>query len=373
MSTQSITKRKISFFIDELATGGAQRVFLLLSKQLAKRGYDVDLVVLSSDGALFDEVDPRVNIVNLNTFWKSNCSICVGFASLFKFTRYLKQRSPDSILSTLTGVNLVAILGWMLAGRPGRLVVREATSLKNVKSKIRLALMSVFYRKSSCVVTLTSTHAAELKSALSLPECQLKVIGNPLDTGFLDSCSAGSESVSVNGYKPYFLAIGRLTIAKDFSTLIRAYALAIVSSDLPNLVIVGDGPLREDLCSLIQELSVENRVFLVGAQSFPAIWYRSACGFVLSSLWEGYPNALLEALYFGLPVALTVYDDSIKEIIKDLGVKSAEFAQSGNPSDLARALKGLSKAVAGGKVVVDSDAIINMYECLLLGGEQQNQ
>jgi glycosyltransferase involved in cell wall biosynthesis len=215
-------------------------------------------------------------------------------------------------------------------------------------------------------VALTSVHAQELRAELSINENKLKVIGNPIDKEFLDACAENIDDSFVKKLKPFILTVGRLTPAKDFTSLIKAYSLLSVIDDFPKLVIVGDGPEREPIMSLIQHFSLENKVLIVGDQPCPSIWYSNAKGFILSSLWEGYPNALLEAIYFNLPVALTLYDDSIQEIVNDLGLTSVEFAKPGDQKDIARALTVLNAMNRGQKISVGSGAIVNAYEQALM-------
>lgn len=358
---------KITLCIDELTTGGAQRVLLFLGRELVKRGHCVDLVVLSDTGALFSQVDGKITVVNLATMSGSKGGPWVALTSLFKLSKYLRKTKPHGVLSTITGSNLLSVVAWFLGGRPGRLVLREATSLKNVSSKWRLFLMSFLYKRADAVIALTSTHANELAQALSLNKSKLTVIGNPIDSEFLEKGLSGADRDFVKSFSPYIVAVGRLTEAKDFSSLIRAYSFLSHLEGFPKLVIVGDGPKRSELERLISDLSLQKAVFLVGHYDSPAGWYANAEGFALTSLWEGYPNALLEALYFHLPVLITRYDKSIDEIISALNLQSFEVAEPANPRDIARALIALWEKTSRNSVSVFSNGVIDAYEAVLLG------
>lgn len=368
MMNQQPEKKRISLFIDELTTGGAQRFFVFLSRELVKLGHDVDLVVLSESGHLFSQVDTDVNIVNLSTLCDKKNSFIVGLVTLFRLSRYLRRRQPHGLISTITGCNLLAVVAWTLAGKPGNLVLREATSLKNVSSKLRLFFMSLLYKRASAVTALTSTHAAEFEKALSLKKSRLQVVGNPIDVEFLENAES-QESPKLHELKPFIVSVGRLTKAKNFSALIRSYALVDSTEGFPNLVIVGDGPEKESLKSLIFALSLEKRVFLVGNSESPSSWYKNAKAFVLSSLWEGYPNALLEALYFKLPVLVTRYDKSLEEIVEALNVKFIYYSEVNDLNGLAKGLKELNEAGGKNSINIDSLGVVGKYQVLVLGND----
>lgn len=359
--------KRLSLFMDKFATGGAQRFQIYLSKELADRGHNVELVVFSDQGNLREYVDPRVKIVDLKGLTMGGSTIASALGSLFKSTIYLRKRCPDGVLSTITGVNLICVLAWNLTGRPGRLVLREATSLKNLNSKMRFFLMAVSYRFTSGIVALTSVHADELKKNLQLPSRLLKVIGNPIDKNSESLKIISGDELVAKRFQPYVLSVGRLVKAKNYSSLIRAYNSLKKHESLPNLVIVGDGPERLSLENLIKDLSLEKQVILTGNQSRPAAWYANAQGFIMTSLWEGYPVAFLEAVYFNLPIAISAYDDSIKEIVNDLGLKKVCFFNALELQEIVEALRELISRKSGEDVKLSSEPIIDLYEDLLIG------
>jgi glycosyltransferase involved in cell wall biosynthesis len=98
------------------------------------------------------------------------------------------------------------------------------------------------------------------------------------------------------------VAAGRLVSAKGFDILLEAFAAA--TRDMPqwNLIILGDGPERDRLTELARHLRIIDRVSLAGWVAEPGEVMLGASVFVLSSRYEGFPNALLEAMACGLPV-----------------------------------------------------------------------
>ncbi|MCK4815270.1 glycosyltransferase, partial [bacterium] len=112
------------------------------------------------------------------------------------------------------------------------------------------------------------------------------------------------------------LAVGSFKDQKDHESLIRAFA-KLQNSLSATLVIVGEGPLRPKLEDLIAELSLEKSVKLPGFFANPYLWYRDADLFVLSSLYEGFGNVIVEALECGVPVVSTDCLSGPREILED--------------------------------------------------------
>lgn len=299
----------ITLFIPDLEMGGAERVFVTLARQFLQLGHGVRLILARKTGPLLAELDPRVEIIDLaagppRPAWR------FGLRTLWRLSRELRHRPPEAMLSTLTGANLVAIAARVLSRRRFPLVVREASSVANVRSWLRRASMRWLYRHADRVVVLTSHMCRQFSSALDLPLAHFCVINNPLDTERIEALSLATDELEeIRLLQPYVLALGRLVPEKDYATLIRAAA----SGTTPRIVILGEGPQREALTALVEHLGAAEKVSLPGARRNPYAWLRNAAGFALSSRWEGYPNALVEAMHFGLPIVATHYDDSLNE------------------------------------------------------------
>lgn len=164
--------------------------------------------------------------------------------------------------------------------------------------------------------------------------------------------------------------MGRLIPQKDYPTLLRAFAL-LPCDPCARLIIVGEGAERLLLEKLIDELAVEDRVQLVGFDANPWRWMARADLFVLSSRWEGHPNALLEAATLGLPAVVTEYDDSVREMARKCSITMVSVGQAEQmawaiSSTLAQERAGpcedmpsVSKAVDGYLSVLFPAVVIN--------------
>jgi glycosyltransferase involved in cell wall biosynthesis len=137
------------------------------------------------------------------------------------------------------------------------------------------------------------------------------------------------------GEPPVVLGVGRLTQAKDFPTLIRAFAL--VRKERPaRLMILGEGEERPKLEALVRELRLEEDVALPGFVDNPYKYMKRAAVFVLSSRWEGFGIVLVEAMALGTPVVATDCPSGPAEILEN--GKWGRLVPPGDPEALAKAI-----------------------------------
>ena len=334
----------IALFLGNLEMGGAERVFVILANQFAQQGHPVRLILAQKTGPLLDELSPAVEIIDLQAGRPGQPSWLFALRTLLALRRHLRDHPPGAMLSTLTGANLVAILARALSGQSFRLVIREAVTLSNVRSRLRLLAMRWLYPHADRVVALTESMRNQLCASLNLAAPRMDVIGNPLDTRRISQLLTDQREWQRSQlHRPYWLAIGRLAAQKDFATLIEA-AAHLKEEDDPRFVILGEGPLRQELQAQICRLGLESRVTLAGLSTNPFPWLANASGFILCSRWEGYPNALLEALHFNLPIVATRYDDSITDLLSPGVDAPHRIVPVADPPSMADAIRSLVRA-----------------------------
>jgi glycosyltransferase involved in cell wall biosynthesis len=281
----------IVVFTRWLEGGGAERVAVNLVNEFISKGYPVDLVLQYRVGPYLDEVDHRVNIVELNR------RVRFGLRGLL---RHLRRRRPLALLAVQTEANVLGIIAWRLSGFSGRVVVSEQTSLVSAGWTRRLAI-ALTYGRADRAVACSDALGTEL-TRLGVPESKVKTIPNPVSDA-VEAFVAEPGPVKDRG-QTMIVGTGRLEPQKDFETLVRAFALLRRDSDA-SLWILGEGPERPRLESLAAELGVTAHVHLPGFVTPPWEIMSRASVFVLSSRWEGWPNVLVEALGLGIPVVAT--------------------------------------------------------------------
>jgi hypothetical protein len=147
----------IALLLPELEAGGAQRVMLLLAREFVARGHRVDLVLLQATGPLLDSLPDGVTLVDLgarNHFGQMG----FFFSSSFGLARWLRQERPDVLLSSITGANLAALFARKMVRASLRVVIREAVTLKNVGSTLRLGAMRWLYPQADAVIAVNCGH-----------------------------------------------------------------------------------------------------------------------------------------------------------------------------------------------------------------------
>jgi N-acetylgalactosamine-N,N'-diacetylbacillosaminyl-diphospho-undecaprenol 4-alpha-N-acetylgalactosaminyltransferase len=174
------------------------------------------------------------------------------------------------------------------------------------------ALMRCIYPRASRVIAVSGGVADKLATGFAVAPSKIAIIPNPVDSEALHAAAAKHDELAID--QPYVIAVGRLVNVKNYRLLIRAFAKA----DLPcRLVIAGDGPERDSLRALGDELGLGERLVMPGWLSNPYPALKRANLFALSSNVEGFPNALVEALALGVPAVATNCKDGPAEILAD--------------------------------------------------------
>lgn len=307
----------VALFVPSLRGGGAERAMVTLANGFADRGLGVDLVLARAEGVYLSEVSPGVNVVDLQSHRV--------LASLPALVRYLRQRRPQAMLSALSHANVIAIMACMLSRIAVRLVVSERSNLsmssskpQNWRARIMLPLMRMGYPKTDGVVAVSGGVADDLARTIDLSRDRISVIYNPVVTPELLEKSREPllHPWLGEGKPPVILGVGRLTQAKDFATLIRAFARVHAKRDC-RLVILGEGELRGELERLVASLGIVDSVQLPGFSGNPFAWMSRVRLVVLSSRWEGLPNVLIQAMACGTAVVSTDCRSGPDEILEE--------------------------------------------------------
>jgi glycosyltransferase involved in cell wall biosynthesis len=293
--------------------GGAERVMLQLGKSFAARGHEVDLVVAVPGGPLESQVPASLRRIDL----RAKRSI----QGLPPLARYLRREKPRALLSTLEHSNLLAVWARYLSLSGVRVVLREANvilpDVRGWKARVERLLMRGFYRAASAIVAVSESVADSLVNGLGLSRALIRTIYNPVVTDDIaQKASAPLEDPWFTG--PLILGVGRLVAQKDFATLIRAFAL-VKKTRPAKLAILGEGADRPALEALARELQVESDVRLYGYDHNPFRYMQRSTVFALSSIFEGLPGALIQAMACGCRVISTDCPGGSREILSGQG------------------------------------------------------
>lgn len=331
-----INNSSIVIVLPNLCGGGAERLHVNLANDWAAQGFDVEFILLQKGGDLISLLAPEIVVTTLN--------VARIRSVIFPLVSRLIKNPPQVLLAAMWPLTSAVVFAWMLSGRKSKLFLSEHENLTASYIKQRRinffylqALIRLTYPMASGVISVSRGVKKDLCELGSLSERMVKVIYNPAATGLPSKGQTHNKEDQLWGANSdcHILTVGRLTLQKDHETLIRAFKL------LPNelnarLIILGEGPLRNSLEALIKKLKLEDSVFLPGFVLNPYPWFRSADVFVLSSLWEGFGNVIVEALECGLPIVSTDCPSGPSEILQD--GQYGKLVPVRNPKALARAI-----------------------------------
>jgi len=367
MTNLSERSRHIAFYLPSMRGGGAERVMATLANGIAARGHRVDLVLVKAEGPYLAEVSANVRVIDL----KSRRVL----SSLPGLIAYLRRERPQSMLSALSHANIVAIVARVLSNVKCRLVVSEHSAPSRALAGLGMpaviaGLIRATYSRADSVVCVSEGMTQEMRNTLPGPKHKLVTIHNPLD---LDRIRRMAEEpvyhkwpTGVEG--PTILAAGRLTEAKDYPNLLRAFAILATTRPV-RLMILGQGALEASLKAMSQELGIADRVAFMGFQENPFAWMRAADLYVMSSQWEGLPGTLMEAMACGARVVSTACRTGPEEILE--GGKWGRLVPVNNPEALANAMilaldDSNTPDVSARVEVFRADQIVTRYEAQLI-------
>lgn len=312
MSNGKDIKKKILMFIPSMGSGGAERVIATLANELTIRDYKITILTLTSSESFYP-LKTKVNIESAgytinrkNKLIKNIDMLYYGLKSLVFFRRYILKNQPDIILSFLTHTNIISLIHHIFNNRIP-LIISERADPKERSLMIRI-ITKYLYQFADVLVCQGSKVTKFFPKKM---QHKIKIIPNPIDKNSIVSEVPTKRRKAIVG-------IGRLFPQKNFSLLIESFYK--IKDEFPEYVleIYGEGYLREELQEKINRLKLNNRVFLMGKKRNVMKFVYDAELFVLSSDFEGFPNALIEAMANGLPVISTDFSTGIaRELINN--------------------------------------------------------
>lgn len=301
-----MTDQSVSFVINSLAGGGAERVMatLLAGSRDRFARFPHELVLLDEEPDAYP-VPGWLPLHRLST----KGSLIRGFVDLF---RLVLRRRPRALVSFLTRANVLCVIVGRVLGCKVIISERVNTSshLAGNHHKLSRLLVRATYRFAHRVIAVSGGVADDLVANFGVARERITSIANPVDVDAI--MAQGRKVITRPCSGPYLVAMGRLTATKNMALLIDAYAVSGV--EVP-LVIMGEGPERPALEAQIASLNLSDRVHLLWFQDNPhAIVYGSEL-YVSASNGEGFPNALVEAMVLSRPVVVTNCASGPSEIL----------------------------------------------------------
>lgn len=358
LSQQHPSAMRLAVILPSLAGGGLERVQINLVKEWVRQGIEIDLVVSRLHGPLSNLIPAEASVFEL-----AGSQPYLFPIGLF---RYLRARKPTHILSSANDLNAITLF---IAGLL-RLRVPIVISVHNhlsselqlakggdlVKLRIVVWLLKHMIHRSGAVIAVSQGVADDLAHHFPLKPGQLHVVYNPvISPETYRQIAIPLLNCPVPQGTPWILYVGRLTQAKGVHLLINAFQ-KISQSANAHLVLMGTGPLQDDIEKQIARIGLTPRIHLVGFQVNPLPWMQKADVVVLPSRHEGLGNVLIEAMACGTQVVATDCPSGPSEILA-----GGKFGQLVPVDDCEKLSKALLSSLTG-EFKVDSDLLIKRAE-----------
>lgn len=327
---------RVALVVSSLRMGGAERVMSMLANYWNRNGQTVGLITLEHQDSDFFPVDMEIRRIVVDeavpSLSNNRAVIRTTLRRIWGLRTALVDFRPDVIVSFGAVMNILVILASTYTGFP--VVVSERSDPRHHRiGRIWVILRWLLYRRVSALVA--QTHSVQSWAETVVDQKRVAVIPNPIS--IIAQARNSPEEGRSSGLT--VVGIGRLSPEKGFDLLIRAFARLRGQFPDWSLTIFGEGPARNDLEVLVNHLYLEEVVRLPGKTCSPEVELQHASLFVLPSRFEGFPNALVEAMAAGIPVVAANCPSGPAEIIEH-GV-SGMLVPVDDESSLANAMEGL--------------------------------
>lgn len=302
-----LKKKNIAFFISSLEkSGGAERVVATLANEL-NHNYNVSIITIYGSKSFY-KIQNEIKIHELIYESPNSFSFRKSLINNFKITKrlkkHLKKENTDLLITFMTTANVLGILSAKLLNIP--VIISERNNPNSQKLSIFWKyLRNLTYPLANVLVVQNNLIKNYFKNIIV--EKNISIINNPISPELNISNKEKIQKENI------ILSVGSLSEQKAQNILIDAFSL--LKHENWKLIIVGEGHLRDDLEMLIKKLELEQRVFLPGTTKNISEYYLKSKIFAFSSLYEGSPNALIEAMHFGLPAVSTDCPTGPSELI----------------------------------------------------------
>ena len=312
-----INKDKISLIINSLAGGGAEGVCVSVANSFANNGYEVDLIILNLNNEVYlDRLSKKVNLIVLQ----------VNHArySFLPLLKYLIRNKPEKILVFSYELSAVLVILRLLFRIKIKIISRNINTLSKKINHLEKQnfwmkhivknLIKYSYQKIDHVINQCYEMRDDLHKTFPKISNKSSVIYNPISNQFLDYINL--NDIKNVKKENYLLCVGRLEKQKAFHYAIEGFSR--IANKFPNLrlKILGQGSMEKKLKQKAIDLKLADRIDFEGFKKNIIPYYLHARATVLTSLYEGFPNILVESIILGTPVVSFDCPCGPNEIVK---------------------------------------------------------
>lgn len=309
-------KKKIAFTTLSFKGGGAEKIFFRLIEKLC-HNYEIVLITFHNEGRYFETIS-SLPVTNYSLSGTKDNSLNY----ILRLRKILKKEKPEKIVSFLyfpTIITYLSSLGLNIDQIPSERSNHRKYLNNSIKHKIYRYLLKRCYTKAKSIAVLSEEMKQNMMTDFKLAGPKLHIIYNGLDFNSLDKLAGAKDpEVAQKPGLPTLVSVGRLNVQKNYPLLLNAFKLFNQKHPDSELIIFGNGELEEELKEITRKLKIADRVCFKGYSNNPFPYLASATCYVLSSSWEGFPNALVEAMYVNGYVISTDCPTGPSEIITNM-------------------------------------------------------
>lgn len=276
---------KILFVTPSLEVGGGQRYVSQLANHWSLKDHKVAIIVLRS-AELFYTIDPSVKVIKLNHGFKNKFQkLTSGIGTALELRKNIKKESPDIVISVLSTTNILTLLSSRFL-KP-KIIVRDAFGPSRKRSVADKLGRKLFYPLADGIIAQTE----EIKQSIekNTGSTKIKVIRNPVRVIYSEDNTEREKII---------LTVGALNPRKGQKYFIEACSR--IKAPGWRFVIIGEGKYNTELLKIASNFGMKDKIEFIGSIKNIDEWLLKSSIFVLPSLYEGLPNALVEAMTAGL-------------------------------------------------------------------------
>jgi len=312
----------IIFFIPSFTVGGAEKIYISIANSFVKK-YHVKILSLNRNGPLINLIDKRIELISFD--------VKRVRYSVKKIINYVNINKPEIIYSPHRHANnLIGFCSFFFKYKP-KIIFREANSYKELYLKYNLyqriffkTILKICYRRCSKIIVVTKQIENELVNNKLINKNKIIYIPNPtIPNNFKDLSLEKFDKELMNiENENFFINIGRLHYQKNHLSLINIfYKLKKMNNNI-KLLIIGNGNKKKEILEIINKKKLDKDVIIIDYTSNVFKYLKKSKGLLLTSLFEGIGNVIIESLSVNTPViAYDTLDNNLKQYILSSGGK----------------------------------------------------
>ena len=318
---------KVMLLITGLGMGGAEKVVCELADKLYESGQEVCLVYFTGD------IVRRPVHQNIKLYKIPLSSGISAFKPLYSLLKLVDQVQPDVIHAHMFHANIMARLV-KLFRKSVRVICSSHSNFEG--GRLRMATYALTENLCDVHTNVSDNASRALMQAGAVKKKRIMTVYNGIDSNRYkydpDLRASTRQQLKIADDAKIIMTIGRIDTPKDYPTLLKAFKIVAEKEKNAFLLIVGDGPKRQEMEDLANVLGIENRMQFLGIRNDITALLNACDLFVSSSAWEGFGIAILEAMLCERPIVATATDGAVELLQSNL-------VEIGKPVELAKMIE----------------------------------